>query len=68
MKVYTCDNFEGHYPVGAAAVIVAANPLAAKLMLEDHLREIGLPQTKPNLEIKELPMKPGVTVLVDGNY
>lgn len=69
MKVFTCDNFEGHYPVGAAAVIVAANELVARTMLIDHLAMIGLPQTDPaKLAINELPIKPGVTVLVDGNY
>ncbi len=67
--IFTCDNFEGHYPVGAAAVIVAANEIVARQMLLDHLASIGLPQRNPaKIELKELPQRPGVTVLVDGNY
>lgn len=69
MTIFTCDNFEGHYPVGAAAVIIAENELIAKQMLLDHLAGIGLPQRNPDkITIVPLDIKPGVTVLVDGTY
>ncbi len=71
MRVFTCDNFEGHYPVGVAAVMIANGPDAAKLMLIDHLASIGLPQSErvaAKIEIKELVLMPGVTIIADGNY
>lgn len=69
MSVFTCDDFEGHYPVGSAAIIIAANELVAKQMLLDHLSEIGLPQRAPEkITVRLLDIRPGVTILVDGNY
>ena len=37
MKIYTCNNFTGHWPVGTAAVVVAANPIEASILLNKEL-------------------------------
>lgn len=72
LRVWTCTNFRGHWPVGAAATIVAANEDEAKKHLLDALAQIGLTQSEEDaadLKFEELPMVDGlVRVLVDGNY
>ena len=74
MKIYTCDDFEGHYPVGAAAVVVAPDRPAARVLLARALTERGLPYrgtrgqgAEPTLT--ELDTTTAAAfVLVDGNY
>ena len=69
MKVYTCDSFVGHYPVGTAAVIVAAGKEDAKLQLEAALRVQRLAQTVDLSAITELKTsKPTTLVMCNGNY
>jgi len=46
MKIYTCTNFKGHYPVGTAAVVVANNRQEAERVLEDELHNLNLPQDR----------------------
>lgn len=74
MKVFICDDFEPHYPVGAAAVVVAPDMPAARVLLARQLTEHGLPYVhfsgqgrEPTL--RELNLRtPSATVIVDGNY
>ena len=69
MKVFTCNNFHGHYPVGAAAVVVADDVNVARQMLRDHLTAIGLDQGDRKLELHQVfTSKPTTIILVDGNY
>lgn len=71
MKVFTCTNFHGHYPIGTAAVIVADDKAAALTALLQILSEVGLPQTPEDIDclvLQEVPMSPGVMILCDGNY
>jgi hypothetical protein len=74
MKVYYCNEFEGHYPTGAGAVIVAETKLKARRLLDAELKSRGLPNgsRRPDgslAEIKELDVKAeGAIVLYDGNY
>ena len=69
MKAWTVDSFEGHYPIGTAAVIVAENISTAITILEDKLRQEGLQQQiKPD---QLVPLSSGtscVRILNDGNY
>lgn len=75
MKVFTCDDFKGHYPVGTAAVVVADDINVARQMLADHLKTLGLPQddghpSRPHrFSLTQLhTSKPQVIILNDGNY
>lgn len=42
MKIYTCTDFEGIYPVGASAVILANSKHHAKILLLKELEKIRL--------------------------
>jgi len=71
MKVYTCTDHDGHWPVSVASVIVANNEEEAKQLLDLALMEQGLdtfdeedPYTLEELDIIE----PGVLMLCNGNY
>lgn len=71
MKVFTCVEFEGHYPVGTSAVVVALNSEDAAMLLNGHLAGIGLIQEEwlTAADMKELDTsKVGIKVLNDGNY
>lgn len=68
MRVYRC-NFQGRYPVGAAAVVVANNKYHAKEKLESKLAEIGLEQKIPIDALHRVATwEPSVTILCDGDY
>ena len=67
MYVFMCNDFEGHYPVGTAAVVVARTHAEAKQMLIDALDKQGLPQTDPTLVPVDT-LYPSVHILCDGNY
>lgn len=70
MKVFTCTNFKGLYPVGTAAVIVAHSKAEAKKELLQELKTAGLKQDedfKP--EIQELYLLvPQCEILNNGDY
>lgn len=70
MKVFTCTNFTGVWPVGVAAVIVAKDRKEARKLFMEELDNRGLIQANPaGLTFEELPLsKSGVTVLNDGDY
>lgn len=68
MKLWTNKKFTGHWPVGTAAVVVAADATLAADYLNLFLAEQGLPDTKPE-DFEEIPHKEGeVRILCDGNY
>ncbi len=77
MKVYTCTEFKGFYPVGTAAVIVAASRLQALRILQYDLKvKHGLTGKRgdgSDLTIDDLIHLPisimaSVQILNDGNY
>ena len=70
MKVWTCNNFEGHWPVGAAAVMVAETADEAKMVLLSELKTRGLgEQCLESLHVKEIDIgKPAAFILCDGDY
>ena len=69
MRLFTCTTFNGHYPVGTAAVVVASDPETAVLLLESNLTMMGLPQTIKISDLTEVSMlEDTVLVLCDGNY
>ena len=64
--IFTCDSFDGHYPVGVAAVVDAENATEAARLLQNELIGHGLPQ---NIDPEQMePLSRKVTILCDGNY
>ena len=71
MNVYTNTTFEGHWPVGTAAVIVAKTAKQAAEQLNNKLEARGLLQNDPIKadEMFFVPTgSPCVYILADGNY
>lgn len=72
MRVFTNTTFQGHYPVGTAAVVTAANAEDAALMLNGYLAGMGLIQEETIMaaDMVELTLSkwPQIRVLCDGNY
>lgn len=67
-RVFTCNDFIGHYPVGSAAVIVAHDLPHARLLLKMELEKEGL-TLKQSDEVKELDLNDfGAVVLNNGDY
>ncbi len=68
MKLWTNNKFEGFWPVGAGAVVVAETADQAADFLSLFLNEIGLDNAKEE-DMEEMPFVDGqVRILVDGNY
>lgn len=68
MKTYTNTSFTGHWPVGAAAVVLADNAAEAAELLNTELRSRGLPGDATAGEMEPLDRKVRVTILNDGEY
>lgn len=74
MKIFTCNNFIGHYPVGTAAVMSAENEEQARAILATELERVGLLKynNPANWEIVEFPtialLTPTCLILRDGDY
>ncbi len=66
-KVYTSIDFDGHWPVPVAAVVVAHNEHDAAVFLMTALAAAGLPTGGSTLQRVDL-TKHGATLLSDGNY
>ena len=61
--------FEGHYPVGTAAVVVADTAAQASEMLNSALVAQGLEPTATPEQFVKLPTNsPKVVILSDGDY
>lgn len=76
MRAWTCTDFEGHWPVGCAAVVVAESEAVALHWLVKELKNCGLTglasdgSELTNNNLKPLPIHGGrlCRVLNDGNY
>lgn len=70
MKIYTCTDFQGHYPVGTAAVVVASSREEAKEKLEKALFDhFGAIQEIKVDDLVRIPAsKAAAHILLDGNY
>lgn len=66
MKVFTCNSFKGHYPVGVGAVVMAEDAKEAATLLEAVLVDRGLQQDIAPEQMVE--MQHQVVILCDGNY
>ena len=68
-KVWLNTSFNGRYPVGTAAVIVAATSNEAANLLNQELRSRGLADTAMPDQFSELSIAaPTAVVLCDGDY
>lgn len=69
MNIYYNTSFEGHYPVGTAALVRANNPKEAAKLLNRELEKQGLPASaRPELMYLFSDESPAVVILNDGNY
>lgn len=69
MRVWTSTEFEGYWPVGTAAVVVAETPEAACELLKRELSARGLDQQITASQFVEIETtRPVAVVLRDGNY
>ncbi len=67
MNVYTVE-FDGYYPVGAVALVIAEDIKMAETLLNNKLQEMGLDL----ISYKDIKQQDTTTrrvdVLLDGNY
>ena len=70
LNIYTCDSFKGHYPVGAAAVVVAGSAEQAAELLNDELRKNHFLKGDAEPYMMKIVDRgtPHAVVLVDGVY
>lgn len=68
LKVYTCNSFSGHWPVGSAAVVIAESDEEAAKMLEERLSEIGLKQDIDESQMIQASTEKQVIILCDGDH
>lgn len=66
MRVFTCTDHAGYWPVGACSVIVAPDEEAARALLLDELVKRNL--NKGAFTLREIPMIAAAHVLLDGDY
>lgn len=66
-KVWMSVGFQGFWPVGTAAIVVAQDEDQARELLRQELTRIGLAQN--DFTVEEVDLKhPRALVLNDGNY
>jgi hypothetical protein len=72
LKVFTCINFKGHYPVGVCAIVAAETADDAAMILNCNLAVNGLDQGNRWMEASDMVEfkfdKIEVEILLDGNY
>lgn len=67
-RVFTCNDFHGHWAIGSAAVVVAKDESEARIILANELLRDGL-ILRDTDTLKELDITaPGVLVLNNGDY
>lgn len=67
MRVFTCNDHYGHYPVGASSVVVAEDEHQAFSLLKDELERQGIKDDRFTLVELDI-TKPRATVLDNGEY
>lgn len=67
MKIFTCNDFKGVWPVGTAALIIAETKEEAEHMLIAELNSRKLYQNQP-FALKEIDQIKQVVILNDGEY
>ncbi len=73
-KVFTFVGFEGRFPVGTAAVVVAEDLTEAEALLNDSLAEEGLPrldapENYDAVQVTQVDLRhQQAIILLDGDY
>lgn len=65
-RIFVCNDFHGHWPVGTAAVIVAVCESDARRYLVNELERRGL--CTNDFTLRDITGFVGAEVLCDGNY
>ena len=66
MKVWTTNDFTGHWPVGTSAVVIAQSEDRARELIERAVEKCGL---KFDGTLREVPSdEEAAIILRDGNY
>ena len=70
LRIFTCTDHDGHYPVGTSSVIVARDEEEARELLDTALVAAGLKTGKEaRYTLQELNTdRARVIILQDGNY
>lgn len=69
MRVFVSTNFQGHWPVGTAAVVFADTIEDAAQHLSSECHTAGIPQEISISQLQEIhPLAPTAYILNDGNY
>ena len=69
MKIYTCNCFDGHWPFGTSAIVVAENVEQAADLLSAEISSMGLPQPIESSMLEEVDTsQPFALVLNNGEY
>lgn len=69
VKLFTCTDHDGHWPVGVASIVLADNEMQAGMMLAHELLKKGLDPVKPAFTLTEVDMsQPCAIILNDGDY
>lgn len=68
MKVFTCTDHEGFWPVGVASLVVAEDQTKAAQLLMDALVKEGINQVDP-FHLEEIDVtRPQAVILHNGDY
>lgn len=67
MRVFTCTDHDGYWPVGVASLVVASTEDDARLMLQAELDNKNLGKGSFTLQEVDL-LIPKATILLDGDY
>lgn len=67
MRLFTCTNHSGHWPVGVASIVVAGSEPRARELLENALLEERLDQFTFTLQEVDLTIEQAI-ILNNGNY
>jgi len=69
LSVWINASFEGHYPIGVAAVVVAESPERASILLNEELVKEGLKPTATADQFSlVIPSEEAALIICNGNY
>lgn len=68
MRLFTTTDFQGHWPVGTSAVIVADSNVHAVELMQEALKDEGLDH-RQSFTMQEIdPTQPKAHILQNGDY
>lgn len=68
MKVFYSYDFEGHWPVGSAAIVIEGSRELARLLLDKELADHGLEDSKEYTLVEMDLTEAQAIILCDGDY